>query len=345
MLQPSEAQEFQANESHSESHPRQNHIPVTMRAVVYKDYGDASVLTPTHVNTPTPNDRQLLIRVSHASINPIDYRVRKGEMRHLLIGGFPRIPGFDIAGEVVSSPAPNEFRPGDRVMAYLDSIYGGGYAEYAVCSPKVVAKIPDSMSFAEAAAIPLAATTAVQCLREIGKIKPGSRVLINGASGGVGTFAVQIACSFGAHVTAVASGSKEQYVRDLGANEFIDYHKQSFEDMHRKWDIVFDVAGKSSYQASRKVLSAQGVYVSTEPSLKSIATSLLTLALPKKGRAMLARPDAAVLRLLVRLYEEKKLRVVIDQTLPLEQAAQAHRVLENGVDKGKVVLSMAQTSE
>lgn len=315
-------------------------VPPMMRAVVYRDYGDSSVLRPTRMTTPEAGDRQVLIRVSHAGVNPVDYRLRKGEARYLLPGGFPRVPGFDVAGEIVS-PSQGEFRRGDRVMAFLDSPYGGGYAEYAKCGVKAVAKIPAAMSFEEAAAIPLAATTAMQCLRSIGKLKPGSRVLINGASGGVGSFAVQIAVAYGAYVTAVASGSHEQFVRSLGAHDFIDYHTTPLSELTQTWNIVFDVAGHSSYLEARDLLARDGIFVSTQPTPKGVAMTLLTLPLAKRGRAMLAIPDGGVLREVVRLYEEGKLRPIVDRVFPLAAAAEAHQLLENGVDHGKVVLAVA----
>ena len=313
-------------------------VPVAMNAMAYRDYGDPSVLQWTRVETPRPAAGQVLIRVSHTSVNPIDYRLRKGEFRYLLLGKFPRIPGFDVAGEIISAPPGSEFRCGDRVMAFMDGGYGGASAQYAACSENVVAKIPDSMPMDQAAAIPLAGTTALQSLKQIGKIKAGDRVLINGASGGVGTFAVQIALACDAVVTGVASGTNEQYVRELGVEHFLDYHKSDFESLGQQWDIVFDASGQSSFSEAKSAVAKDGIYISTEPDLKGLAYSFLTMRSEIRGRVMLATPEGKSLRELIRLYEEQKLKVSISESFPLQELANAHRLLQRGIDHGKVVL-------
>ncbi|MGV3485871.1 MAG: NAD(P)-dependent alcohol dehydrogenase [Planctomycetaceae bacterium] len=315
-------------------------VPKVMSAVAYHEYGDPEVLEPILAATPKPGADQALIRVRAASVNPIDYRMRKGELRWVLPGGFPRIPGYDIAGEVVSCAAHASVSVGDRVFAFLDNPYGGGYAEYAACTLSCLAKMPEGMSYEQAAAIPLAASTALQSLRDHGSIQPGNRVLINGASGGVGAFAIQIAKSFDTHVTAVASGKHEDYVHSLGADEFIDRLRTDFTKSHERWDLIFDAAGKSSFLAASQVLNPGGHYVSTEPSVWGAILSAASVILPKHARVMLARPRATDLRDLAMRFSQRQLLVEINEVLPLDEAAKAHRQLEQGIGRGKLVLQI-----
>jgi len=312
--------------------------PKFMSAVQFNDYGDPQVLQSVMAATPKPSPGKPLIHVYAASVNPIDYRLRKGEMRWLLPGGFPRIPGFDVAGVISANDQTSKFEIGERVMAFLTSPYGGGYAEYATCRERGIVRIPDSMTFSQAAAIPLAGSTALQSLRDHGKIRKGDRVLVNGASGGVGMFAVQIAKAYGAQVTGVASSRHEAFVRALGADSFIDYNATRFVDTGETWDLIFDVAGKSSYLESRRVLSAKGHFVSTEPSLSGGLMSVVSKFLPQRGRVMLASPCATDLTELCRLFEMEMLTVTIDRLLDLDDAAQAHRLIEDGSERGKIVL-------
>ena len=309
-----------------------------MHAVVYDDYGDASVLRTGVVEIPRRLPGQLLIHVEASSVNPIDYRLRRGELKGLLLFGFPRIPGYDVAGHVVDCDLDAPFKPGDRVMAYLDHLRGGACAEFVVCPTEVAAKISDSMPSKEAAAIPLAGTTALQSLRDHGRIAPGKRVLINGASGGVGAFAVQIAKHYEAHITAVASGFNEDFCLELGADTFLDYQNVDFTKSGEQWDLIFDVVGKSGYLEARSVLTESGRYVSTEPSAKGLFMTLVTRLLSKTGTIMLAKPSATDLGELTSLYELGKLSVTIDSQFSMNQASDAHRRVEQGVDRGKVVL-------
>ena len=311
-----------------------------MRAIVYHDYGDPDILQMTDLPTPEPSADEVLIEVHASSVNPIDYRLRSGEMKGLLPGGFPRIPGYDVAGVVtaVNDNSDGRLKVGDRVMAFLKSMRGGAMAQYAVCGPDVVAKIPDAMSFEDAAAIPLAGTTALQSLRDHGRIERGQHVLINGASGGVGTFAVQIAKSYDCHVDAVASGENRDFCLELGADHFYDYEKTDFTQSEERWNLVFDAAGKSGYLDARSVLLDGGRFVSTEPDLKGMLMTVLTWPLDKSGTVMLAKPSAKDLQTLVELYVAGKLTVTIDSSFPLSEATAAHRRIEEGVDRGKVVL-------
>jgi NADPH2:quinone reductase len=201
-----------------------------------------------------------------------------------------------------------------------------------------VVKIPDSMTYEEAAALPLAGSTALQGLQDKGKIKRGDRVLINGASGGVGALAVQIATAHGAEVTGVASGKHQDFVREMGASDFIDYQHQDFAEAGRSWDLIFDAAGLRSYWQVRHALNRGGRYVTTEPDVKSATMTLLSKLSSRHGYAMLVRPNRSDLCELVRLYETGQLRITPADVLPLARAAEAQSRLEAGGHCGKYVL-------
>jgi len=316
-------------------------LPRHMPAVTYSQYGDPDQLQLTTVPTPRPKRRQALIRVDYASVNPIDARLRSGEAKYFLPGGFPRIPGFDVAGTVVDMGDECRWAVGTRVLAFLDQFYGGGYAAYAIAGQEAIAAIPDSMPTSEAAALPLAGSTALQCLRDYGKLHPGMKVLVNGGSGGVGAFGIQIAVAGGAQVTAVSSGSNENFCRSIGASDFIDYHQRDFTADGRQYDLIFDAAGKSNFQQAKSALTDDGRYVTTEPTPRSLYWKLQARLKGQYATAMLARPKADDLRQLVTLYSEKKLSVTIAQTFDFADAARAHERLEAGVGRGKLNLRVA----
>ena len=310
----------------------------TMAAMVYNDYGDASVLHADTIPLPQRSSGQVLIQVWASSVNPIDYRLRGGELKGLLPGGFPRVPGYDVAGVVADYDSDAPFAVGDRVVAFLDSIRGGACADYALTSVDTVVALPSKLPTDIAAAMPLAGTTALQSLRDHGKMKPGDRVLVNGASGGVGMFAVQIAKAYGCHVDAVASDENREFCLSLGADNFFDYERTDFTNSTQRWDLIFDAAGKASYCDARDVMVEGGYYVSTEPDVKGVLMTVLTWPLSKSGKTMLAKPNAADLRELINLYEAGELNVTIDGRYPMDEVADAHRHVEQGVDRGKIVL-------
>lgn len=310
----------------------------TMHAMLYDGYGDASVLHAGRLPVPMRLPGEVLIEVWASSVNPVDYRLRRGELKGLLPGGFPRVPGYDVAGAIAASSSDAPFQPGDRVMAFLKAARGGACAEYALCAVDSVAKLPAALPTDIAAAMPLAGTTALQSLRDHGAMKSGDRVLVNGASGGVGMFAVQIAKAYGCHVDAVASGANREFCLALGADQFYDYQQTDFTKSGELWDLIFDAAGKARYRDARRVMRPDARFVSTEPSLKGVLMTLLTRLLPKSGRIMLAHSNADDLRKLIELYEKGQLQVTIDSRFPMAEVAQAHRRVEQGVDRGKVVL-------
>lgn len=318
-----------------------------MRAVVARGHGGPKTLHLEEVERPVAEDHQLLVKVRAAGVNPIDWRLRRGELRPVTALKRQRIPGRDVAGEVVAvGDRVAGFEAGDRIYAMLDGVFGG-YAEYAVVGQDAAAILPDNLSCEEAAAAPLAALTAIQGLRSALRDLPHDcdealgrrRVLINGASGGVGTFAVQLARIFGAEVTAVCSAKNLDLVRGLGADHTLDYAKEDFTRRMGLYDVVFDVVGNKSFLACRRALRDGGIYVTTEPHPRGFLWQILTFpGENKKARVVLVRPSGRDLALLRDLFESSRIRVMLDTVYALEEAADAHAYCETGPVRGKVSL-------
>lgn len=313
-----------------------------MKAAIINRYGDTDVLEYADVEKPAIKSDQMLVNVQASSVNPIDWKIRKGMLKLLTGNRFPMILGFDVSGDVVEvGDRVTQFKPGDEIYARLEQISGGAYAEYAVVSEKVAALKPN-VTHQEAAAVPLAAMTALQALRDEGRLEVGQKVLINGAAGGVGTFAVQIAKVLGAaEVTAVCSSKNKELVQNLGANYIIDYTQQDFTQDTAKYDIVFDVVGNRSLAECKTVLQPNGIYITTQPYPSNFLQSLLTALLPgQKYKVILLRSSASDLAYIKEQIEAGKVRAVIDRTYPLSQIAAAHTYSETERATGKIVITI-----
>ena len=314
-----------------------------MRAIIINSYGSPDVLQESNVAVPKVGLNQLLIEVKAAGVNPIDWKIRKGNFRLITGRRFPKILGTDIAG-IVKETGKNvtDFQVGDAVMAMINVMTGqGGYAEFAVTTPKYTCRKPENLSFVEAAAVPGSAMTALQVLRSKVRLKKGQRLLINGASGGVGTNGVQIAKILGAIVTGVCSGRNKGLVTSLGADRVIDYTEENFTKQNQCYDVIFDAVGNLDFADCKRVLSPGGIFITIVPNAKNILLSLLTAFLPgKKCRFVSALPNKDDLLWLQEKIEEEKIRVVLDRTYPLVQAQEAHKYMEKGHAQGKVVLTL-----
>jgi NADPH:quinone reductase-like Zn-dependent oxidoreductase len=312
-----------------------------MKAAIINQYGSSEVLQIAEVAKPTPKNHQILLKVQAASINPIDWKTRKGMLKFLINRKFPLILGFDVCGEVVEVGSyVTKFKPGDLVYGMVD-FPGGAYAEYAVISETAAAFKPNNMTAEETAALPVAALTALQSLRDLGGIQPGQKVLINGGSGGVGTYAIQIAKAYQAHVTAVCSTKNLELVKSLGADRAIDYTQQDFTISSETYDIIFDTIAHKSLGQCNKILHKNGVYITTLPILPCLLESFLTLLLPgKKCKIILAKPSGEDMATLKDLVSAGKLRSIIDRTYPLWQIGQAHQHSEAGHVVGKIVITV-----
>jgi NADPH:quinone reductase-like Zn-dependent oxidoreductase len=331
-----------------------------MKAVVYTDYGSPDVLEIRDVKKPIPNNDQVLIKVRAASVNPLDWHFIEGTpyiMRAMGIGlRRPKVPrlGVDMAGQVEAvGKNVTQFKPGDEVFGGKT----GAFAEYVcVFADRAVALKPANLTFEQAASVPIAAITALQGLRDKGKIQPGQKVLINGASGGVGTFAVQIAKSFGADVTGVCSTRNVDMVRSLGADHVIDYTKEDFTKGAQRYDLILDNVANHSLLECRRALKPQGIYVLIGgggtndqgligPLANPIKAMLLSPFVSQKMGMMLAELNKKDLTILGDLMQSGKMTPVIDRTYPLSQIAEAIRYLEQGHARGKVVITVAQDNK
>jgi NADPH:quinone reductase-like Zn-dependent oxidoreductase len=324
-----------------------------MKAMVRETYGAPDVLHLEEVPLPTIRDEDVLVRVQAASANAGDWHLLRGKPLALrLVAGLrkpkAKIIGNDIAG-CVEAVGRNvtQFRPGDNVFGELSRCGFGAYAEFAAAPEKALALKPASLSFEEAAAIPTAGCTALQGLRK-GRIQRGQRVLINGASGGVGTFAVQIAKAFGTEVTAVCSTRNVETVRSIGADHVIDYTKDDFAALGQRYDLILAANGDRSIWDYKRALSAGGTYAMTGGSNRQLTDALLfgpllSIGTQKFGN-LLMKPNQADLLLLKELCEAGKVRPTIDRRFPLSEVPAAIGYVENGRARGKVVITIRPSS-
>jgi len=316
-----------------------------MKAIVYHNYGSPDVLELAEIEKPTVKDDELLVKVHVASVNPHDWHFLTATpfLARLMAGLLKpknKVLGVDVAGQVEAVGAnAKQFQPGDEVFG---AIKHGGFAEY-VCVPEAhVALKPAGLSFEEAAAIPLAGLTALQCLRDHGQLQAGQKVLINGASGGVGTFAVQIAKSFGAEVTGVCSTRNLDLVRSLGADQVVDYTQEDFAQTGQRYDLIFDAARKRSFSDCKRALGPQGIYVTTEFSPALVLRGRwISMTGSQKMVPMLTQPGQKDLVVLTELFQAGKVTPVIGRRYDkLSDVPEALQHIGKGHAQGKVVTTV-----
>lgn len=324
-----------------------------MKAIVCPRYGPPDVLQFTEVAKPTPTDDEVLIQIRAASVNPLDWRLMRGKplFIRLMAGGLrkPKAarPGVDVAGQVEAvGRSVARFKPGDAVFGGCR----GAFAEYVCVIEDKLAPKPAGLSFEEAAAVPVAALSALQALRDKGRIQRGHKALVDGASGGVGTFAVQIAKSFGAEVTAVCSTRNVDAARSIGADHVIDYTREDFTQSAQRYDLILAANAYHSIFDYRRALSQDGIYVMVGGGWSQIFQAvllgpLLSLIGPKKMCFFVAKIDQKDLVLLKDLLEARKIVPVIDRRYPLSDVAEAVRYLEEGHAQGKVVITIAHSND
>jgi NADPH:quinone reductase-like Zn-dependent oxidoreductase len=320
-----------------------------MRAIVFHNYGSPDVLKLEEVQKPTPRDSEVLVKVHAAALNAGDWHVLRGELLHRLVGTGLRKPkqkilGDDIAGRVEAvGRNVKQFQSGDEVFGTCNY---GGFAEY-VCVPKTdwLALKPANISFEEAAAVPIAGITALQGLRDKGQVQSGQKVLINGASGGVGTFAVQIAKSFGAEVTGVCSNRKKDLVRSIGADHVIDYTQEDFTRSGKRYDMIFAAGGHHSILDYKRALDPEGTFVcvggsATQYFQALFLGSMISMLGRKKMGVVMPMPNQKDLLYLMDLVEARKVVPAIDRCYLLSEVPEALRYLEQGRARGKVVITV-----
>jgi len=316
------------------------HPSATMRAVLIDRYGGPEVLRLATVPRPVPARGQVLVRTRFIGVNPKDVIVRKGKFQIATGKKFPLIVGHDISGEVVEVGLGADLAKGDQVYGMINDFAGRAYAEYAAVDCQQLAKAPASIELAVAAAVPLAAQTALQALRDDANLKAGQTVLINGASGGVGVFAVQIAKILGAQVTAVCSHRNVELVTELGADRVIDYTKTELVDLDEQFDVIFDVFGNYRFEQLKELLSARGTYVNTIPSARIFKDVARSFVRRKRAKLVIVKSKRDQLDWLRQQVDAGGLRVVVDRSFPLADVAEAHRYMETKRARGKVVLSV-----
>ncbi|HTT23815.1 MAG TPA: NAD(P)-dependent alcohol dehydrogenase [Candidatus Sulfotelmatobacter sp.] len=323
-----------------------------MKAIVYRRYGSPEVLSLEEMEKPQPSEDEVLIKVRAASVNPYDWHFMRGEpyfLRMLTGVARPKSPrlGADVAGDVETvGKNVAQFKPGDAVFGTCH----GSFAEYVCGIPSRLASNHQNLNFEEAACIPIAALTALQALRDKARLRPGHKVLINGAAGGVGTFAVQIAKNFGAEVTAVCSTRKLQIVRSIGADQVIDYARDDFTKGSQRFDVILDLVGNHPLSSCGRIMNAHGIYVGAggttdpwmiEPLAQMLTAVGLSLYGGRKFTSLLARIHPSDLSFVAELMQTGKVTPVIDRRYTLQEVPDAMRYVEEGHAGGKVVIGVA----
>lgn len=321
-----------------------------MKAIIRDKYGSPAVLALREVEKPTPGDNDLLVRVSATALNAADWRMLRADpflVRFMAGGVFTpklRILGADVAGRVEAvGKQVTQFKPGDAVFGDLAGNGFGGLAEY-VCAPETLwAHKPSNLSFVETAALPMAAVTALQSLRDVGELQPGQQVMIHGASGGVGTFAVQMAKALGGEVTAVCSTTKMATARELGADHVIDYTQEDFARSGRTYDLILAANGSRSLSDYLGALKPGGTFATAGGAMSQLFKTMLlgpilTRSNGKSTKVVSAHPTQADLDTVREMVEDGRVTPVIDRCYPLAETAEAFRYLEAGHARGKVVV-------
>jgi len=322
-----------------------------MKAIVNRCYGSPDVLTLEDVEKPTPADNEVLVRVHAAAVNPLDWHYMRGSPYLMRLGsgiGAPKDSrmGVDFAGTVEAvGDKVTEFKPGDEVFGGRS----GAFAEYVIIpEDRALAMKPANVSFEQAASVPIAAITALQALRDKGQLKSGQKVLINGASGGVGTFAVQIAKSFGAEVTGVCSTRNVEMVRSIGADHVFDYTKEDYTESDQEYDLIIDMVGNHSLSANRRVMAPDGILVIIGgskgnwlgPLMRPINAFMLSPFVSQEFVLILAKLDGDDLAILGDLMSDGKVTPVIDRRYELSEVPDAIRYSEEGHARGKILITV-----
>ena len=309
----------------------------TMKAIVVHEYGGPEVLKFEDVPVPSPKDDEMLIKVVAAGVNSFDGVLRSGQYAKIFKMQLPWIPGYDVAGTVEKVGSKiTKFHVGDPVYAFIYIPTGGGYAEYALAKERDTAPKPATLSFAEAAGVPSVALTAWQAVVDKGNVQSGQTVLIHGASGGIGLFAIPIAKIRGAKVFATASTANQDFLKQLGADVPIDYKTQKFEDITKNVDVVIDGVGGDTLAKSYPIVKKGGSVVSLVARVDQAQLDKYGL----RGASLEVHPDSDQLAQIGKLIDEKKIKVVVSDTFPLAEAAKAEAKADTGHARGKIVLKV-----
>ncbi|MBS1953837.1 MAG: NAD(P)-dependent alcohol dehydrogenase [Cyanobacteria bacterium SZAS-4] len=317
-----------------------------MRALTIHEYGAPDVFKVEEIEKPKPGSHQVLIEVKNSSINPVDWKIRAGHLSLLIPKHWPRVLGVDCSGIVAEvGDSVRSFAPGDAVFGMSNPLRSqyGAYAQYCICDKDSITKKPDGLSFSDAASIPVAALTAYKAFKLQIKLQPGQKVLINGASGGVGSFAVQIAKAMGAKITATCSADNIEFVRSLGADEVVDYKEQDIRTLSEKFDGIFDASAKLNFAAATRMLTKHGVYVTTVPDPFTVLGLLTSILGGKKAYIVSAGSGAFVSQELSAIAEmvlSGQVKPIIAKSVSLEEVPDSQKFSEAGHARGKTVIDI-----
>ena len=322
-----------------------------MKAIVYHRSGSGTVLRLEEIEKPVPADDEVLLKVRAASVNPLDYHLMRHPFLRRVMATAARTkntrPGRDVAGQVEAAGRNvTQFKPGDEVFGACI----GAFAEYACGREPALARKPANVSFAQAASVPVAGLTALQGLRDKAQVQPGQKVLVNGAAGGVGTFAVQMAKTLGADVTGVCSTRNVELVRSIGADRVIDYTREDFTSNGQHYDLIFDLVSNHSFLEYRRVLTPQGIYIGAgmigldgsviRLLMRLVPTLVVSRFVSQKSVSLMAKLNQNDLKAIGELMADGRVTPVIDRSYSLSEAHEAVRYLEEGHARGKVIIDI-----
>lgn len=310
-----------------------------MRKAVNTKYGGLEVIKLITSDIPTISSNKVLVKVKAAGLNPKDIMVRKGKFKAFSGRKMPQAIGFDFAGTIEKSN-DNRYQEGDKVFGMLNGWRGGSFADYVTATVDELYKMPDNITFGQAAGVPLAGQTALQALRDIGKLKKGQSVCINGASGGVGTLAIQIAKELGGVVTTLSSSRNTSLCQSLGADTSLSYQDVDILTTDAKFD-VFDVFGNYSFKRTQHLLTSKGIYITTVPKTGILVEQLRNVFRDKQARIVVVKSRADDIKWLSEKLAQKKIKPVIDQSYALDEIVQAQRHLESKRATGKVIIEIS----
>jgi NADPH:quinone reductase-like Zn-dependent oxidoreductase len=315
-----------------------------VKTIAYERYGNTDVMKIIDIPIPKPDTGQILVNVHAAALNPKDYLVRKGLFKWLTRGGFPKIPGLDFAGTIAEVGPNVELSVGTPIYGSLNEISTkrGTLTEFLLIDQTECAPKPNALSFVEAAAIPLAGQTALQALQDLIHLKSGQKILILGASGGVGVYAIQIAKAMGAHVTTTSSEGNKDFCKSLGADIALDYRVDNPFAQQDRYDAIFDAFGNQSFSKAEKSLKPEGVYVNTVPSLRILWDYVRTLFSGKRAKMVLVRSNTEDLNELAAMVETGTLKPVIDSVYEFDNYREAFKRIESRHARGKVVVKVSE---
>jgi NADPH:quinone reductase-like Zn-dependent oxidoreductase len=318
-------------------------LPQKMKASVIRSYGSPQEFSVEKVSVPEIRSKQVLLEVHASSVNPIDCYVRQGKLKYLSWKGLPKILGADVAGKVVEiGSAVKSTKVGDRLYGMVNPLVGGAYAQYIAVNPDNFAEIPENLDYTEAAATPTTAITALRGLKDKAKVSSNKKVMIIGAAGGVGSFAVSLAHAFDAVVTAVSAEDSKELVMNLGADVHVDYQKKSLTEIDEQFDIIFDTASVYNYFQVWPLLNKRGIFVRTVPNASQLIFMLLSRVIPLIPVAKIcnASPDKKSLNFLNEMFANWEIKPLITKIYPLKEVAEAHKSVESGHNRGKTVIQI-----